>query len=544
MATTLDRRVGVAFVSLAALLAAGRVSRSASAAEQVVFRHENVLGTSLELRVRTASMETASAVEAKVLSEMDRLNGIFSTYQAGTELMRWQGTRGEPVRLSPELFAVLTLSDQWREASGGVFNPAVETLSRVWKGATTRGEVPTATEMQSALQLVSAKSWSLDRAAGTGTRLSEAPLSLNAIAKGWIVEHAGTKTIAGVSGLESVVLNVGGDLRHWGAVPERIEIADPRADAENAPRTTAVTLRDQALATSGGYRRHYLVGGKRYSHILDPRTGQSASEVLGASVVAPDSVTADVLATVLNLIPASEVRLSAEQQRSVHWLVMDREGRVTHSPGWSTVEPAAGVSMPGTGTAPAPLAVAAVTPPSAAARKAIPGGASGATVAGGEIWPKGYELRVDFELNQPEGGRYARPYVAAWVEDAEGYPVRTLALWLLQGEKGKRWLPDLRRWYRSDQMRALVDTQDLVATVSSATRSPGKYGLVWDGLDDHGKPVKAGRYHVFLEASREHGTYQLLRHEWTVGPQPMRVEMPANLEIKRCTFEYAKRNTR
>jgi FAD:protein FMN transferase len=148
---------------------------------------------------------------------------------------------------------------------------------------------------------------------------------------------------------------------------------------------------------------------------------------------------------------------------------------------------------------------------------------------------------VNFELNQPSDGRYARPYVALWVEDKDGFPVRTLLLWLMRGRGGERWLPDLRRWYRSDQMRAVVDTADLVATVSSATRQPGKYRAVWDGNDDHKKPVKPGAYTVYLEAVREHGTYQLMRKEVTIGTQPFREELAGNLEVKAASLEYRQR---
>jgi len=70
--------------------------------------------------------------------------------------------------------------------------------------------------------------------------------------------------------------------------------------------------------------------------------------------------------------------------------------------------------------------------------------------------------------------------VAVWVEDADGFPVRTLVLWLQEG-RGARWHRDLTRWYKQDQVRRLVDGTKLIGTVSAATRPPGKYKAVWDG---------------------------------------------------------------
>jgi hypothetical protein len=156
------------------------------------------------------------------------------------------------------------------------------------------------------------------------------------------------------------------------------------------------------------------------------------------------------------------------------------------------------------------------------------------------LWNEKYELAVDFEINQPDAWRYARPYVAVWVDNREGKSVRTLCLWVRTTGRGPRWIPDLRRWYRNEQERRRGGT-DLVATVSSATRMPGKYALVWDGKDDTGKPVEQGDYSIYLEAAREHGTYQLLRKDVTIGGKAFKHELEGNVEIRKATLEYRKR---
>lgn len=156
-------------------------------------------------------------------------------------------------------------------------------------------------------------------------------------------------------------------------------------------------------------------------------------------------------------------------------------------------------------------------------------------------WGNQNEMLVTLEINEPDGTRYRRPYVAVWVEDGEGYPVRTLSLWVQTRQPGPRWIPDLRRWYRSDRMRQFTDKTDLLATVSSPTRQPGKYSVVWNGKDDSNKPVAAGRYTVCVEAAREHGTYQLMRKAVTVGAQPFKADLGSNVEVKSATVEYRRR---
>ena len=83
-----------------------------------------------------------------------------------------------------------------------------------------------------------------------------------------------------------------------------------------------------------------------------------------------------------------------------------------------------------------------------------------------------------------------RPYVAIWIEDANHFPVRTLGLWYQK----PRWLPNLNAWHHADQMRNQVEHRDITASVTSATRHPGKYTVKWDGKDDTGSPVPGGVY--------------------------------------------------
>jgi hypothetical protein len=70
------------------------------------------------------------------------------------------------------------------------------------------------------------------------------------------------------------------------------------------------------------------------------------------------------------------------------------------------------------------------------------------------------------------------------------------------------------------------------ASISSATRAPGKYTLSWDGLDDHGKPVPNGKYTVYIEAAREHGTYQLMKQEIEWNGKSSHFDLEGGIEIK------------
>ena len=99
-------------------------------------------------------------------------------------------------------------------------------------------------------------------------------------------------------------------------------------------------------------------------------------------------------------------------------------------------------------------------------------------------------------------------------------------------------MQDLKRWTRSDKLRKVAEGTELAPTISSATRNPGAYSAIWDGLDNAKAPVKAGTYTLYIEAAREHGTYQLMKKEITVGGSAFNEKLPNNEEIKAANVEY------
>lgn len=157
-------------------------------------------------------------------------------------------------------------------------------------------------------------------------------------------------------------------------------------------------------------------------------------------------------------------------------------------------------------------------------------------------WDDRFELAVDLEIAPQEGFRYHRPYVAVWVEDANGRPVRTLSAWVNTSGRGPRYIRELRRWFSMEREQEGVGGPDLITTVSSATRLPGQYTVTWNGRDDRGNVVDQGNYRVLIEAAREHGTYQLMQQDLTLGAKPVAADLGSNEEIGRARVEYRRRN--
>lgn len=471
---------------------------------------ENVLGTSMELRVLARSEAAASRASAAVLAEIDREARILSGYDPSSEFSRWFRTRDRAESVSPELFEVLARFDLWRTRTNGALDASAETVSRVWKAAVPAGREPTDVEIAGAVEAVRHEHWRLDAGHRTATHLDDAPLVLNSFAKSYVIERA---VVAGLgeAGVRGILVNIGGDVVIRGALRETVGITDPRTNADNAAPLTRITVENLAVATSGGYRRGFDIGGVHYSHIVDPRTGRPTGHVLSATVVARDAADAGALATAFCVLTPMESTRLAKAVPGAEFMIVQADGRRIESAGWRdlTVAPARPVR--------APHAVATLQ----AAEQAT--------------WKANYELTIALEIaRQPNRANW--PYVAVWIEDAARVPVRTLAVWYRSRES--RYLQDLSAWYRTARMNGIGEGTDAFATVSSATRAPGRYTLTWDGKDSAGKLVNAATYTVNIEAAREHGTYQIIRQSLELAGVPKQMTLPGNIEIASASLDY------
>jgi hypothetical protein len=358
------------------------------------------------------------------------------------------------------------------------------------------------------VEQLAAPAWHIDQR-NRVTRLSDLPLNLNSIAKGYVLHKAAEAVRKQLPGANGMLLNLGGDMCSWhrdgrSEAAWRIGVQDPSQPAENARPLTALRLTNGAVATSGGYQRYYDVAGTRYSHLLDPRTGRPAQGIAGATVCAPTSIIANVLATTLCVLdPLAGLRLIASLP-GTHCLLITADGRRLRSRGFAALE----------------VPVSDEKPAKPAARDENP-------------WPTGYQTAISLTLPRPVGGRRVRrPYVAIWIENAEGKPVRTITVW---GAK-PRWLTTLSGWWKIARSDG-----SLVKTVTRATRSPGKYSVVWDGKDDRGKSVSQGTYTVRIEVHREHGKHVFQTGKLNCGTEPAKLTLEKNAETEATLIEYGKR---
>jgi FAD:protein FMN transferase len=490
--------LGFTLLGLTWCLLVGAPSPAASPPRLVEyhFHQENVLGTSLDLIVLAPRDADAEAAEQTVLDEIERLRQVLSTYDEASEISRLNRSSG-PVSCSAELVEVLRDYDLWHQRSGGAFNGQLGKLVRTWKQAETTGAEPAAATLTSIVEQVNRPGWRIE--GRLVTRLTEQPLNVNAIGKGYILGKASAAARAKVPSVRGLLVNIGGDLLVWRDDPGGwlVGIADPARHEENAAPLARLRLHDAAVATSAAYERFYTIGGRRYSHIFDPRTGRPAEGVASATVVASHNVTANALATTLCVLSPEEGLKLVGRTPGAECLLVTADGRQLRSPGLKRFEAAGPLSR----------------------RAEADNG-----------WPKGNRVSITLTLLTPRTGKkIRRPYVAVWIEDAAGKPIRTLTVW----GNSRKYQKDLSYWWKFAR-----DDRDLVRAVSRATRPAGRYQLTWDGTDDKGQPVAQGTYTVVVEVHREYGRHVKQVGKIQCGTEKASVTLDKNAETDDTTVEY------
>jgi thiamine biosynthesis lipoprotein len=263
------------------------------------------MGTRFRILLYAADEETARNASRAAFDRIAALDACMSDYKADSELTNLcRKAGGEPVAVSDELFFVLSRAQETARLSGGAFDVTVGPVVRLWRRARRTQQMPDPEKLAQARSLVGYTNVRLD-ARGHTVQLLKAgmQLDLGGIAKGYAADEA--QAVLKKHGITRALVAAGGDIvvsrPPPGAEGWKIAIA-PLLDAGEAPGGPWMWLKDGAVSTSGDAEQFVVIDGKRYSHIVDPRTGIGLVGRMSATVTARDGITADSLTKVVAVL--------------------------------------------------------------------------------------------------------------------------------------------------------------------------------------------------------------------------------------------------
>ena len=269
------------------------------------------MGVPFRIVLYAPDKPSAEAGARAAFGRIRQLNTILSDYEDDSELSRLSQTAGsgQAVRVSEELWFVLQRAQKLSERTEGAFDVTVGPVVSLWRKARREQKLPDAARLAQALQAVGHGKLRLDSRRRTVQLLApRMRLDLGAIAKGYAADEA--LQVLRRQGLTRALVAGGGDMALGDPPPGkkgwRIEIAP--LDVTNAPPARFVLLANAGLATSGDLFQHVEIDGKRYSHIVDPRTGIGLTDHSLVTVIAADGITADSLATAVSVLGPAQGR--------------------------------------------------------------------------------------------------------------------------------------------------------------------------------------------------------------------------------------------
>lgn len=287
-------------------------------------------GTLVELTVRSTDPEQARQAETYVAAELDRLHDALTPYTADSQLSitNRRLAAGDSHAPEPVVLALVKVSLPHYRSSGGLFNPALGGLVRLWgfheEGG---GIVPSPEQLQPYIERPPGMQQLVLNEAVISSTHPALQLDFGGIAKGYALKVL-VDNLAHM-GFEHLILNAGGDLRalgRHGARPWCVGIRHPRKPGETL---ASLQIRnDESVFTSGDYERYFMHEGRRYHHILDPRSAYPAGDAIAVTVVHPDAIVADAAATALFIAGPGEWRQVAAAMGVTEVLLMDAEGHL------------------------------------------------------------------------------------------------------------------------------------------------------------------------------------------------------------------------
>jgi len=265
---------------------------------------ENKMGSQFNLVFYHSDSTEASQMAKECFLIIDSLNAVFSDYDATSEVSRLTKQSNQPQKISDELFIIITQSKEAWKKSGKTFDISIGALTQLWRKTRNEKSIPNEAEIKSAKRSTGFQNLVLNNKSKTiSFKKNGIKLDFGGIVKGYaaqrVIDYLKTKKI------NIALADAGGDIAMGDAPPGKTgwTVGINLPESEDEIWSQKLELKNCAVATSGDVYRFTIYNGKKYSHIIDPRTGYGVTSQRNVTVIAKDGTTADWLATACSILP-------------------------------------------------------------------------------------------------------------------------------------------------------------------------------------------------------------------------------------------------
>jgi thiamine biosynthesis lipoprotein len=309
------------------------VTRTSSSQGSTLLREwrGGVMGTSFQLEAIGTDVAELDRVLGLVLDELRRVEDVFTVWRE-SELTRLNQRAGQgPIPVSQEMAEVIAIGLECGRVTHGAFDISYFPLRPLWNYKSEHAVLPSQQAIEAALAFVGYARILVDREHGTVELPAGFSLDLGGIAKGYGVDRGMRVMLE--QGIENGLVQAGGDTKALGRKfdrPWQIAIKHPRQKDEVFAVLPVV---NQCVQTSGDYERFFEIDGKRYHHIIDPRTGWPSQGCMSATVIGPEATFCDGIATAMCVLGPEAGMAIIEQLERVEAVLVGMDGEVHLSSG-------------------------------------------------------------------------------------------------------------------------------------------------------------------------------------------------------------------
>ena len=297
------------------------------------------IGTYIKISIYS-DKEVPSEQFDRIFEEIDQFEKLISKNILTSEVSMINENAGkQPVKVSDTIFELIQMGLRYSNISDGGFDISIGPLVDLWGIGTKGAHVPAESEIQDAISKIDYHDIVLDEANQTVFLKNEGmSLDLGAIAKGYIADHV--KTLIQEEGYQSAIINLGGNVLTVGHKPNSdawsIGVRDPKGESKDI--VGILKLQDNSIVSSGTYERFFIEDGKRYHHILNPKTGYPEDNQLqSVSIISQKSVVGDALSTTVFVMGLQEGYAYVESLDQVEALFITTEGSIYSTSGLKDV---------------------------------------------------------------------------------------------------------------------------------------------------------------------------------------------------------------